>query len=52
MKKKACSKMGKVKSHLKGDEKSWNVLSKQAKHEASRDKELVKQIKGGKYASR
>ena len=41
-------KMKEVKSHLKGDRKTWIKLSKEAKDEAVSDKKLIKKIGKGK----
>jgi len=43
--KKQCSKIKEVKKHLKGDAKTWDKLSKEAKGEEKSDKKLIKKIK-------
>lgn len=45
MKKEKCNKISKVVKHLKGDSKTWDKLSKEAKDEGSSDKKLIKKIK-------
>jgi hypothetical protein len=42
--KKQCSKIKEVKSHLKGDAKTWDKLSVKAKEEAKHDKDLKKKL--------
>lgn len=43
--KKSCSKIKKVEKHLKGDSKTWDKLSKEAKDEGKSDKKLIKKLK-------
>ena len=45
MMKKGGSKIKKVEKHLKGDAKTWDKLSKEAKSEEKSDKKLIKKIK-------
>lgn len=43
--KKNCPKMKKIKKHLKGDARTWDKLSKEAKEEGKSDKKLIKKLK-------
>jgi len=43
--KKQCKKIKEAKKHLKGDSKTWNKLSKEAKEEENSDKKLIKKLK-------
>ncbi len=43
---KECKK--KVLKHLKEDSKTWNKLSKEAKHESKSDKKLIKHMRAGR----